>query len=306
MTWFLRLALAITMTLPALWHATAAPPLRVVVSIKPIHSLAAALLDGIAQPNLLVDGAQSPHSFALRPSQARALRDADVVIWVGPELEGFLAKSVTVLPDRVRVVGLLHETPGLERLHRDEHDHDHDHKQAVSRGHEAFDPHMWLSPQNARAIAAHLTEVLGSYTDSPRLGQNAAVLDRALGDLDRELRQKLTPVRSRPFVVMHPAYNYLVRSYGLNQIGIFAANPEQGASAGHLSDLRNAIAKAKAVCVFAEPQFGTKAIGALAAGAGLRSGLLDPLGADIAAGPGAYSVILQTLANAMVGCLGSR
>ena len=306
MTLILRLALAIAVGFSALGHATAASPPRVVVTIKPIHSLAAALLDGIAKPDLLVDGAQSPHSFALRPSQARVLREADVVVWIGPELEGFLAKSVTVLPDRVRVVGLLHETPGLERLHWDEHDHDHKHKRAASPGHEGIDPHIWLSPRNARAIAAHLTEVLGSYTDSPRLGQNAAALDRSLDDLDRELARQLAPVRSRPFVVMHPAYNYLNRSYGLNQIGIFTTNPEHGASAGRLSDLRNTIAKANAVCVFAEPQFSMKAIGALAAGAGLRSGLLDPLGADIAAGPGAYSVILQTLANAMAGCLGSR
>jgi len=282
----------------------AAPPL-VVVSIKPIHSLAASLLEGIAEPLLLVDGAQSPHSFAMRPSSSRALNNADVVVWIGPELEGFLAKSVSVLPDQVRVVSLLHDTPGLERLHLDEDDHDaaHDHHNHGAAGEEDLDPHIWLSPANARAIAAHLADVFSGFGNADRLSANAEALDRQLAELDRTIAQQLAAVSERPFVVLHPAYNYWVKAYGLQQAGVISPNPEQGASASHIADLRQSIAKQSAFCIFAEPQFGNRKVQALAQQLNLRAGILDPLGADIAAGPKAYLAILGAMAAALSDCL---
>jgi zinc transport system substrate-binding protein len=304
MTALLRLAMAIAWACLAFSHSASATSPRVVVSIKPIHSLAAALLDGIAEPELLVDGPQSPHSFAMRPSQSRALRQADLVVWVGPELEGFLVKTVSVLPESARVVSLLSETPGLERLHWNEADDDHNHNHSVHSGEETFDPHIWLSPKNARAIAAYLADEFRSYTDSPKLDANAKALDHRLAELDRALVRQLAPVKSLPFVVLHPAYNYLVHAYGLTQAGVVALNPEHGASAGHLAELRTTIAKSKAVCIFSEPQFGAKSVQALASSAGLRVGILDPLGAEIAPGPEAYAAILQSIADALAGCLG--
>ena len=284
--------------------AMAAPPL-VVVSIKPIHSLAASLLEGIAEPLLLVDGAQSPHSFAMRPSSSRALNNADVVVWIGPELVGFLAKSVSVLPDQVRVVSLLHDTPGLERLHLDEDDHDaaHDHHNHGAAGEEDLDPHIWLSPANARAIAAHLADMFSAFGNADRLSANAEALDRQLAELDRTIAQQLAAVSERPFVVLHPAYNYWVKAYGLQQAGVISPNPEQGASASHIADLRQSIAKQSAFCIFAEPQFGNRKVQALAQQLNLRAGILDPLGADIAAGPKAYLAILGAMAAALSDCL---
>lgn len=301
------------------WAAPAAAESRsVVVSIKPIYGLAAALLDGIAEPVLLLHGTASPHTYALRPSERRALEDARVVVWVGPELESFLTRSLAVLPDRVRVVGLLAETPGLQRLplsEDDDHDdHGHDDHGHNDQGHgdqghgdhggaEAVDPHMWLSPANARAMARYLAEVFVPLGQPERLARNAAALDGRLAALETALAAELTPVGERPFVVFHPAYNYFIAAFGLHQAGTLVLTPEQGASARHLAELHRHLAETGAVCAFREPQFSDRALLSLARDTGLRVAVLDPLGTAVPAGPMAYEGTLRTMANALVGCL---
>lgn len=295
---------------------------RVVVSIKPVHALAAALLDGVAEPRLLLDGAASPHSYALRPSERRALQQADAVIWVGPELESFLVKPLSVLPADVRIVQLLADTPGLEHLplaeheheghdhdHEQHHDHDHGHDHGEAQGHGASamdDPHIWLSPANARAIARHLADVLAPWVPEERLRQNATELDRRLEELETALAGQLAPVQDRPFVVFHPAYGYFVKAFGLHQAGTITASPEHGAGARHLSNLREKIAETGAVCAFREPQFAESTVAGITRDTGLRLGVLDPLGSDIPPGPGAYQAIMHTLADAFVDCLQDR
>jgi len=301
----IRLCLLLAISMILAGTARSEEP-RVVVSIKPVHALAAALLDGVAEPVLLLDGASSPHSYALRPSERRALQEADAVIWVGPELEGFLVKPLSVLPSDVRIVGLLADTPGLERLTLDD-DHEHEgHDHGHAHGHEAKaadDPHIWLSPANARIIAGHLAKVLAPWAPADRLRQNAAALDQQLTELETSLAERLSPVQDRPFVVFHPAYGYFVKAFGLNQAGTITLSPEHGAGARHLSDLREKIAETGAVCAFREPQFAESTVAGLTRDTGLSLGVLDPLGSDVPPGPGAYEAIMRNLANAFVDCL---
>jgi zinc transport system substrate-binding protein len=293
--WLLLAALLVAWVLPA---AAEAP--RVVVSIKPLHSLAAALLEGISQPVLLLDGAASPHAHAMRPSERRALQQADVVVWVGPELEAFLEKPLSVLPDQVRVVGLLRDVPDLHRLRLAEHGHEgHGH----ARAGEELDPHIWLSPGNARLIARHLTEIFATFGETERLAANAAALDQRLVVLQADMAERLAPMQARPFVVFHPAYNYLVEAFGLRQAGTLALSPDHSASARHVADLRQEITRSGAVCAFAEPQFADRSLAGLARGTGLRVAVLDPLGVDVPAGPGAYVGTLRQLADALATCL---
>lgn len=321
----IRFCLLLAMTVGIAFTATArSEEPRVVVSIKPIHALAAALLDGVAEPVLLLDGASSPHSYALRPSERRALQEADAVIWVGPELESFLVKPLSLLPEGVRIVGLLADTQGLERLalddegsghgheahghERHDHGHAHDHNHDHAHGDEAKatnDPHIWLSPANARAIARHLATVLAPWVPEDRLARNAAALDQRLTELEASLADKLAPVQDRPFVVFHPAYGYFVKAFGLHQAGTITTAPEHGAGARHLSNLREKIAETGAVCAFREPQFAESTVEGLTRDTGLRLGVLDPLGADVPSGPGAYEAILRNLADAFADCLGA-
>lgn len=301
--------LALAIVIP--WHALAEVP-RVVVSIKPLHSIAAALLDGIAKPELILDGGSTPHSHAMRPSTQRMLHQADVIVWVGPELEGFLVKPLSVLSDRVRVVGLLDDTNGLHRLplapaEKDSHGHGghgHAHNGHAAHDELAYDPHIWLSPANARAMARRMATAFAPFANAETLKKNLAALDQELAALETTISAQLSPLRDRPFVVFHPAYNYFVEAFGLHQPGIVTISPELGTSARHLSHLREEIAEAGAVCVFREPQFSDRSIAALVRGTNLRAGVLDPLGVDISPGPKAYAEMLNALAASMADCLG--
>ncbi len=105
--------------------------LKVVTSIKPIHSLASYLMDGIGKPELIVDGYGSPHGFSMKPSHAKMLQNADLIFWVGEDLENFLEKPLKSIAKKAEKIELI-EIKGLnvlkfrERNIFDEHDHGHD------------------------------------------------------------------------------------------------------------------------------------------------------------------------------------
>ena len=106
--------------------------IKVVASIKPIHSLASYLMDGVAKPDLIVDGYASPHGFAMKPSHAKMLQNADLIFWVGEDLENFLEKPLKSIAKKAEKIELM-EIKGLqvlkfrERNIFDDHDdHGHD------------------------------------------------------------------------------------------------------------------------------------------------------------------------------------
>jgi zinc transport system substrate-binding protein len=285
--------------------------LKVVVTIKPIHSLVTALMQGIGTPALLVDGAASPHSFALKPSGVRAVNAADVLIRVSESLEPFTGKIVTALPDRVHLVTLA-ETPGLELLDRrsggtfESHAHDADAGDDLGRAdHAGKDGHIWLDPDNAKAIVAYLTKVLSERAPAhaPRLRANAQVLNARIDALMARIESELEPLRSKPFVVFHDAYQYFDRRFGLNAIGSITVGPEVQPSARRLTELRRNIRVLKAVCVFAEPLFQPNLVAAVTEGTEARSGTLDPAGTTLAPGADLYFALMRNLAAGLKSCL---
>ncbi len=301
--------------LSALMVLAAGPALaqaKVVASVKPIHSLVAGVMEGVGEPTLLVKGAASPHTYALKPSDAQALRDAQLVVWVGESLESFLEKPLQTLGKSAKVVELLDE-PGIKVLPVREgamwggHDHGHDHAKGHAHGHAGDDGHVWLSPANARAIvevtAARLAEV--DPANAARYRANAERVAARIDALDREMREALEPVRERPFVVFHDAYRYLEESYGLNAVGAISVNPERPPSAKRLRELRATLAKRGAACVFAEPQFEPSLVRTVVEGTTARTGTLDPEGAAIPDGPDLYFTLLRANAKALSDCLGS-
>ncbi len=119
--------------------------IKVVASIKPIHSLASYLMDGVSKPSLIVDGYASPHGFALKPSHAKMLQEADIIFWVGEDLENFLEKPLNSIAKKAEKIELL-EAKGLSKLKfrernifdgHDDHGHDDDgHKKKDDHGHD--------------------------------------------------------------------------------------------------------------------------------------------------------------------------
>ncbi|RCK44441.1 zinc transporter [Thalassospira profundimaris] len=326
---------------PAASWAADAP--KVVASIKPIHSIVAAIMQGVGKPELLVNGAASPHTYSLRPSEARALQNADLVIYVSPELESFLAKPLKSLSANAKVMELA-EAKGVETLemreggafeahhHGDEHedghddhdhdhhdgdhdhaedaDHDHDHTDVEhaeehEHHHDEGDPHIWMSPENGKAIATDITEELAEI-DPAHADFYRANLKSLLGKIDAtkdDLASRVAPVKDKPFIVFHDAYQYLEHSFGLHAVGSITISPDRKPGAKRLHDIEDKIKSSGATCVFAEPQFKPAIVQSIVADTGARTGTLDPLGANIDAGPNAYIEILSQNIDHLASCL---
>jgi zinc transport system substrate-binding protein len=308
--------LALLLALAGLVRPAAAEPPRIVASILPLQGLAAMVADGVAEPVLLMPGNASPHTYSLRPSQARALAGADLVLWIGPGLETFLAGPLDSLAGGARRLTVA-DLPGLRRLPARRggiwEDEDDEHRHAPAGGEKAtpqpagphLDPHLWLDPGNAMvvlgAVAAALAEIdpdnADAYRDNARLGR------QRLAALDAALAARLQPLTNRPFVVFHDAYQYLERRYGLSAVGALTVSPEIRPGARRLAALREEIERRGAVCIFAEPQFPPRAIEQIAGGTGAAVGVLDPLGAGIDPGRDAYLILMDRLGAAAVDCL---
>lgn len=291
--------------------AWAAP--RVVASIPPIHSLVAGVMDGVGAPDLLVGPTASAHTYALRPSEARLLQQAELVFWIGPVYETFLEKPLGALAAKATIVRLT-DAPGIRILPAraggawEEHAHD-GHDRAHSHGAKGRPPgpdgHLFLDPENAKAVVRAAVTVLSAAdaVNAARYrGNGEAVLAR-LDALDAELRATLAPVGDKPFIVFHDAYQYFEKRYGLNAVGSITVSPERQPGAQRLQRLRRKIAQLKAVCVFAEPQFEPTLVQTVIERTQARTGVLDYMGVAIAPGRDSYFEMMRGMAGALAGCL---
>jgi zinc transport system substrate-binding protein len=288
---------------------SAAP--NVVVTIKPIHSLAAAILEGVAEPKLLLDGAASPHAYALKPSDAEALSRADVLVRVSQNLEVFLNKAVSTLSGGARIIEV-EQAPGLTLLSvrrggllesvAAEDDGDEDH-----HDHGSADVHFWLDPLNAIVIADYLTQQFAALDPDheARYRANGQKLKAKLAALDSELKGVLAGLSDKPFIVFHDVTQYLEKRYGLHGLGAVTLSPERAPGAGRLAKIRDKIRGVKAICVFSEPQFPPKLIETLINATQARKGILDEIGAAVPAGPDQYFAFMRMNARSLAGCLKS-
>lgn len=292
--------------------AAAARPPAVVTSIAPLHSLVSALMEDVATPQLLLPANASPHAYAMKPSQARALNDADLVFWIGPSLETFLGKPLRALGGRARVLAM-QDMPGIRTLplragglwETADADHDH-HEDEEHAAHEAaFDPHLWLDPANARAFTAAAVEALvAADPDNAAVYQrNHDRLRQALDELDGELKASLKAVAGRRFLVFHDAFQYFEARYGLAGVGSVTVAADRQPGARRIAELRQRISESGVTCVFREPQFSPRLIQPVIEGLPVRVGILDPLGGELAGGPQHYLSMMRALGRAIRDCL---
>jgi len=269
--------------------AEPAPPV-VVVTLKPVHSLVAGVMEGVGSPDLLIEGAASPHDYALKPSDARLLARADAIVAIGPGMEGFLARPLRTLAAKARLLELA-KVEGME----------------LPAAEGGPDLHLWLDPENAKravtAVAALLTEIDPAH--SYEYARGAFRVGERLAALDRELRATLGPVRDRPFLVYHDAFRGFAARYRLALAGSVVAGPEHRPGARRIAALRATIAATGARCLFVEPQFEPSQAEALARDTGLKLAELDDLGASIPAGPEMYVALMRANAASLRACLES-
>jgi zinc transport system substrate-binding protein len=310
--------------------------IKVVTSIKPIHSLASYLMDGIAKPDLIVDGYASPHGFALKPSHAKMIQNADIIFWVGEDIESFLEKPLKSIAKKAEKIELM-EIKGLTKLkfrernifeehdhgHKeddhddhakkeddhDDHGHDDEHKEDGhdEHGHEGhahgeYDPHIWLDPMNAKVILSEMAEHL-IENDQKNEAKYKANLKKAHKDLDK-LTKKVKSELNKDFksIVFHDAYQYFEKRFGINILGAFTVNTDVMPGAEQLAEIREIIEHDKVSCIFSEPQFNPDIIKAVAKDTNVATGVIDPLGATLNPGKDLYFDLIGNMSKSFKGC----
>ncbi|MBT4068802.1 MAG: zinc ABC transporter solute-binding protein [Candidatus Marinimicrobia bacterium] len=291
----------------------AASDIKVLVSIKPFHSLVSAIMQGVSEPLLLINGNNSPHSYALRPSSAENLQQADLVFWGGEILEGFLTKPLQSLASRAKLVSL-QETAGLRLLplrsgigwQKHETDSANDHSaEDETTSTSGTDPHIWLDPYNAKIISSKIVEILTEMDpqNAQSYRRNGEKYGLRLELLDRKLKAEMTKVAETPYMVFHDAYQYFEKRYQLNVVGSMTLHIGFGSSVRRLTAVRKTIQKEKIRCIFSEPQFSPKLLQTVIAGTNVKQGTLDPLGAGLESGAELYFTLLNNLSHNLSSCL---
>ncbi len=298
----------------------------VVVSIKPIHSLVASIMKGVAEPKLIVEGAASPHTYSMKPSNARAIQNADLIFWMGPNLEAFLDKPLDALAGSKTVVALS-DAPDLQKLpfreggpfeahdHGDGHGHNHGHDDHAHEGehghdheHGGFDAHVWLDPLNAKVLGREIAKRLvdADPEHAKQYEDNAANLMRQLDELDAEIKTTVAPIKDKPFVVFHDAYQYFEKRYDVTVAGSITVSPESLPGADRISEIHKKVTELGATCVFAEPQFTPKLVNVVLEGTPAKAGTLDPEAATLEEGPDLYFKLMRGIAESMNSCLSGK
>lgn len=316
---------------------------RVVASIKPVHSLVSAVMAGVGEPHLIIRGAASPHTFTMRPSDAAALEDADVIFMVGDTMETAMTGPVDALAGQARVVrlfdvpGMIHrpireggafeehdhashghegeddhgDAHGDEAMHHDDHGHGHDdhghgHADAHDDDHDGpFDMHVWLDPINGWTMARAIAAILSEAdpANAATYEANADALLHRLDHLTEEIAARVAPARGVPFIVFHDGYRYFEDRFGISAAGSVVVSPERKPGARRIVELREKVHTLGVVCVFDEPQFDKDLVRTVIEGSEMRSGTVDPLGAAIEDGPELYFTLLHDMAASFTDCL---
>jgi zinc transport system substrate-binding protein len=298
--------------------AAHAEPPHVVASIAPVHSLVASVMEGVAEPTLLVPPAMSDHDYSLKPSDLRAIAGADLVVWIGPPLETYLVKPLET--EHARSLPLIESEAVNARSYDVAGGHAHaeatgddsgDAAEAEVLGEHgifAIDPHVWLDPLRAEAMVTAIAETVAKLDpeNAGRYRANAAAAIDGLDGLDAEIRERLAPLAGIPFVTFHDGYSYFVERYGLNQVGQLTIHPERTQGAAALRGLQARIAAEGVACVFAEPQFDPGALTALGGEPGIKIGTLDAIGSGLEPGPSLYASLMRWNVEAMAECLTRR
>lgn len=333
-----RNLLPITLTATLLGTTAWADVPSVATDIAPVHSLVSRVMQGIGTPELIVAAGATPHEYSLRPSEAAALQDADLIFWIGPDLTPWMADAIQTLAEGAEVTSLMtvDKTTKLpfregalfeahdhdaddddEHAHDDHDDDDHGHDDHAheehddddhghdDHGHGAYDPHSWLSLDNGavwlNAIAAQLSSV--DPDNASAYFTNAAVAREEFDTLRTEINDMLAPVRGRSFIVFHDAYQYFEMSFNLPASGAISVSDATDPSPARIADIQARVKDQDVTCVLSEPQFDPKIVAAVMDGSEARTGVLDPLGSDLETGSELYGNVLRNLAGALADCL---
>ena len=277
---------------------------RVVASIKPVHSLVAAIMKGAGQPAIILNGSGSPHSHNLKPSKAILLAKANMIFWIGPELEAFLQKSINTIGASAISVEL-GKLDGLNKIPNRDFDDFENPSRSAEHDHGTTDPHIWLDPENAKIMALNIATTL-AHADPDNAAtykSNANILLIQLDNLSKETSAKLATIKGEPFFTHHDAFQYFEARFGLTSKGALISNAEIVPGARHIAQITKKLKTLGAICLFTEPQLSQKLINSLAQDTNIKIAQLDPLGTNIKNGAELYFVLIRTMTKSFYDCL---
>ena len=291
---------------------------NVVVDIAPVHSLVARVMQDVGAPDLIIRSGASPHDYRLRPSEAKALQDANLVIWMGKELTPWMEDAVKTLSTEAAILTLLEkdETTLLEFRESvlfEEHDHDDhsdkEHAETEDQDHDehahgAHDPHAWLSPENAKIwlnlIAAQLSTA--DPDNASTYFVNAAAAMTEIDTLMADVSTMLDPVRGNSFIVFHDAYQYFETVFEFPASGAISLGDATDPSPARIARVQGRIQEQKIQCVLAEPQFKKGLVVTVLEGTDAKTSIIDPLGDALEPGPALYPQLIRNMAKTLVDC----
>ena len=286
--------------------------IKVVTTIKPIHSLVSGVMDGVSNPTLIIEGSNSPHNFSLKPSHAKMLEEADIVFWIGEDLESFMEKPLNSLAKNAVQISFM-DLKSIEKLkfremsdhgHDDHHGHEDEDDDSNHDGHDhgEFDAHIWLDPMNAKAMVSEISHELSELDPSNKshYEKNAEKLISSLDDLIE--RVSTTVPKNPSFIVFHDAYQYFENRFNIKAAGALTLNPDVLPGAKQISEIQELIEHDSVKCIFSEPQYNPKIVEMLSADMNVSTSILDPLGAYIEVGPKMYINLILEIASSLKDC----
>ena len=309
-------------------HADVSTDIKVVTTIKPLHSLISRIMETRGEPQLIIEGTNNPHTFVFKPSHAKMIEEADIVFWIGEDLEAFMEKPLNSLAKDTKKIAFM-DSESIEKIefreknifddhdgHEDEHegheddddhghkddDHDDDHKDAHAHAHGEFDPHIWLDPENAKEMVKIIRDELikidpeGQRQYSVNTAGATLELDNLINSVEKELSKDIS------YIVFHDAYQYFENRFGVIPAGALTLNPDVLPGAKQIADIQDVINDKGIKCIFSEPQYNPKIIETLGNDMNVSTGVIDPLGAFIDAGPTMYVELINGIANSIKEC----
>jgi len=308
--YFITLLKALFFSMIIVTTSSARAELKVVTTIKPLYSLIANVMDGVGEPSLIIEGSTSPHSFTLKPSHAKLLEEADLIFWVGEGIETFMEGPLESIAKNAEVVEFM-EVESIEKLkfreesifgdHDDHDDHD-DHAGHEGHNHGEFDAHIWLDPSNAKEMVHEIAHELGDLdpANKDKYEANAEATIIALDQLIKDVSKDIN--KDAKFVVFHDAYQYFEERFGVRAAGALTLNTDVLPGAKQVADIQDVIKDKGINCIFSEPQFNPKIISTIAEDTNIKTGVFDPLGANINSDKDLYFKLISNLGNELKGC----
>ncbi|MDD1783010.1 zinc ABC transporter substrate-binding protein ZnuA [Enterovibrio sp. ZSDZ35] len=278
--------------------ASAATP-NIVATIKPIALIAKDIAGDKGNVEVLLPASASPHDYALKPSDVKKISNADLVVWVGPEMEIFLKK---LLNDKANALALT-AVNGMPLRHYSEEGAHSDHE-GHNHSHDGIDAHIWLGPEQSKVIAKAISDALSkaSPENAATYEKNYAQFVRQITAVEAQLNTALDAKNAPGYFLFHDAYGYFENTFGLTPTGHFTVNPDRKPGARTLIKIRSALEENKANCVFTEPQFNPAIVESVVKYTNTKTVELDPMAQDIDLATQGYKDFLLQLGSRYEEC----